>query len=283
VAAAVVPRSADPALVAAWSRAYRVLAAGAIDRVAGRMERHLPTPWTGEPYRRLAERHGEARIEDMWGRLRGLRRNGYQPHISVDGLDHLRAALARGRGAVIWCMRVGSATVIKLGFAQEGLALTHLSRAEHGSPTRTRLGIGVVAPLFRRVEDRALAERVQIPLGDSLTYLQTLSSRLAENRCVSIFGEHSGRQSVEVSILGIEMRLALGAPSIAWRAGAGLLTAYALRESAFHHRVVIEEELPVDRGMPRKQFAELAVRRFAGRLEACVLRHPAEWHRWFYL
>ena len=168
----------------------------------------------------------------------------------------MRAALARGRGVVVWCMRVGSATVIKRGFREQGLPLTHLSRVEHGSTTTTKLGIGVVAPLYRRVEDAALEERVQIPLGESLAYLRTLSERLAANRCVSIFGEHPGRQTVSVEILGIDRRLALGAPSIAWRAGAGLVTAYALRESPFHHRLVVEEELSVDREMPRREFAE---------------------------
>jgi lauroyl/myristoyl acyltransferase len=278
----VVPRRADVAVTASWLRLYRALAGGTIDRLAARLERHLPSPWTGEPFRALAERQVENRIEDMWGRLRGLRSEGYAPHIEFDGLEHVRRALERGRGVVVWCMRVGSATVIKRGFREQGLPLTHLSRVEHGSATTTKLGIGVVAPLFRRVEDAALAERVQIPLGDSLAYLQTLSERLAANACVSIFGEHSGRQTVEVEILGIRRRLALGAPSIAWRAEAGLVTAYALRESAFRHRVVIEEELPIDRGVPRRKFAEQAVRQFGRRLEACVLRHPAEWHSWFY-
>jgi hypothetical protein len=35
--------------------------------------------------------------------------------------------------------------------------------------------------------------------------------------------------------------------------------------------------------MPRRDFAELAVRQFASRLEACIVRHPAEWHGWFFL
>jgi KDO2-lipid IV(A) lauroyltransferase len=247
------------------------------------MERHLPSPWTGEPYARLAERHVEGRIEDMWGRVRGMRREGYAPAIEVEGLEHVRGALARGRGCVVWCMRIGSATVIKRGFRESGLPLVHLSRAQHGATTTTKLGIGLVAPLFRRVEDAALAERVQIPLGGSLAYLRVLEQRLAANRCVSIFGEHEGRQSVETAVLGIPRRFALGAPSIAWRTGAGLITAYALRESALRHRVVIEGELTVDRAMPRREFAELAVKRFAKRLEAAVLRHPAEWHGWFYL
>jgi lauroyl/myristoyl acyltransferase len=279
----VVPRRADAAVVAAWLRLYRRLGARTLAEIAARMERHLPAPWPGEAPRRMAERHVEARIEDMWGRVRGLRRDRYVPAIEVEGIDRLRAALQRGRGAVVWCMRVGSATVIKLGFRQAGLPLTHLSRADHGSATRTRLGVAVVAPLFRRVEDAALAERVQIPLDDSLGYLRTLEDRLAANRCVSIFGEHSGRQPVEVQVLGFSRRFAQGAPSIAWRAGAALFTAYALRESPLRHRVVIEEELPVDRTLPRKEFAERAVHEFTRRLEACVLRDPAQWHGWFYL
>ena len=179
-------------------------------------------------------------------------------------------------------MRVGSATVIKRGFRESGLPLVHLSRVQHGSTTTTRLGTGVVAPIFRRVEDEALEERVQIPLGESLAYLRTLEDRLAANKCVSIFGEHPGRQTVVVEILGLPRRFALGAPSIAWRTGAGLVTAYALRESAYRHRLVIEEEMPIDRTTPRREVAELAVHRFAQRLEACVLRHPADWHGWFY-
>jgi lauroyl/myristoyl acyltransferase len=279
----VLPRRADPGILAFWLRLYRRLGAATLERLAARMERHLPSPWTGEPCARLAERYVEGRIEDMWGRVRGLRREHYAPAIEVEGIEHVRAALARGRGCVVWCMRLGSATAIKRGFREQGLPLVHLSRAEHGSTTTTRLGVGVVAPLFRRVEDSALAERVQIPLGESLAYLRVLEDRLAANRCISIFGEHKGRQSVEAGVLGIPRRFALGAPSIAWRAGSGLVTVYALRESAFRHRVVVEEELPVDRAMPRREFAELAVHWFARRLEAAVSRHPADWHGWFYL
>jgi KDO2-lipid IV(A) lauroyltransferase len=219
----------------------------------------------------------------MWGRLRGLRRDGFRPTIEVDGLEHLRGALARGRGVVVWCMRVGSATVLKQGFSASGLPLTHLSRADHGSATNTRFGLGVVAPLHRRVEDAALRERVQIPIGESLAYLRTLGERLASNQCVSIFGEHTGRQSVTVTVLGSDHRFALGAPSLAWRENAGLVTAYALREGPFRYRVVIEEEMAVDRDLARRCFAERAVHEFAGRLERCILRHPADWHGWFYL
>jgi hypothetical protein len=46
---------------------------------------------------------------------------------------------------------------------------------------------------------------------------------------------------------------------------------------------VVEEELPVDRAIPRREVADRAVHEFARRLEACVLRDPAQWQGWFYL
>lgn len=279
------PRRWDVVLLDAWFGVYRLVATHTVDQLAARMRRRLPAPGDGSDvgHRALAEDHVRGRIEDMWGRVRGLRRHGYRPSIEVEGLEHLHGALARGRGALVWCLRVGSATVIKQGFEGCGLPLVHLSRAEHGSATTTRVGIGLVAPLYRRVEDRALLERVQIPLDGSLAYLRTIAERLAANRCVSIFGEHAGRQSVEVEVLGIRRRFALGAPSLAWRGGAGLLTAHAQREGPFRHRLVIDEEIPVDRALPRKRFAEDAVHQFAARLERCIERRPADWQTWFYL
>ena len=282
-AAQIWPRAWDVTLTAAWFHLYRTVAGSTIDEIATRMRYQLPASPGGEPHRSLAERHVRARIEDMWGRILGLHRHGYRPSIEVDGLDHVRGALARGRGVVVWCLRVGSATVLKQGFHAAGLPLHHLSRAEHGSLSTTRLGLGVVAPLYRRVEDAVLAERIQIPTGGSVAYLRTIADRLAANRCVSIFGEHAGRQSVEVEVLGTRRRFAFGAPSLAWRANAGLLTALSVREGPFRHRVVIDEEIPVDRDIPRKRFAECAVHAFAGRLEGCIRRHPADWQGWLYL
>jgi predicted LPLAT superfamily acyltransferase len=283
VASALLPRSWDDRFAEAWFRAYRALAPETLDRVVARMARHLPAPPPEAALHALAEDHVRARIEDMWGRMRGLHRRGWRPAIALQGIEHVHGALERGRGVVVWAMRVGSATVIKQGFRAAGVPLHHLSRAEHGAPAKTRFGAAVVGPLYRRVEDRALAERIVIPLGGSLAYLRTIGERLAANRCVSLFGEHAGRQAVEVHVLGLRGRFALGAPSLAWQHGAGLVTAYALREGSFRYRVVVEEEIPVERELPRRRFAERAVRHFAGRLERSIVRHPGDWHAWFYL
>jgi lauroyl/myristoyl acyltransferase len=222
------------------------------------------------------------RLEDMWGRVRGVRRHGWNPEIQIDGIERVRKALGRGRGAILWSMRFSSTTAIKQAFFRAGLPLTHLSREQHGSPSMTRLGVRVVGPLYCRSENDYLAERVRIPLDGSLRYLQRLRERLGENACVSIFGEHAGRQAAAVEVLGERWRFALGAPSLAWLEDAELLTVYALRTAPFAYRVVIEEPIKVNRSMPRKAYAEWALGQFAGRLERLILQYPSQWQGWLY-
>jgi lauroyl/myristoyl acyltransferase len=232
--------------------------------------------------RRFAEEYTAMRLDDMWGRVRGVWRYGWRPVIETEGLERVRKALYRGRGAVLWSMRFSSATAIKQAFFRAGLPLTHLSREQHGSPSRTRLGVRVVSPLYCRAENPYLAERVCIPLDGSLDYLNRLRQRLSENACVSIFGEHEGRQAAEVEVLGARWRFALGAPSLAWLEGAELLTVYALRTGPFQYRVVIDEPIAVDRSAPRKAFAAQALAQFAGRLERLILSYPGQWQGWLY-
>jgi lauroyl/myristoyl acyltransferase len=245
------------------------------------MERVLPAEACAGPAQ-LAEEYVLMRLEDMWGRVRGVRRFGWRPRVEIEGLERVRRALDRGYGVILWGMRFASATVIKQGFYQAGLPLVHLSREQHGSPSLTRLGVGFVGPLYCRAENSYLAERVQIPLDGSLGYLKHLRERLRANACVSIFGEHEGRQGAEVEVLGARWRFALGAPSLAWMEGAELLTVYPLRTGPFQYRVVVDEPIAVDRSAPRKEFARQALAEFAARLERLIIAHPAQWQGWFY-
>jgi lauroyl/myristoyl acyltransferase len=245
------------------------------------MARVLPAGACGDP-RQLAEEYVAMRLEDMWGRVRGVRRYGWRPAIEIEGLEHVHKALERGRGAILWSMRFSSSTVIKQAFFRAGLPLTHLSRDQHGSPSLTRLGIRVVGPLYCRAENFYLAERVQIPLDGSLGYLNRLRKRLRANACVSIFAEHEGRQSAEVEVLGARFRFALGAPSLAWLEDAELLTVYALRTAPFQYRVVIDEPIAVDGSLPRKVFAAQALAEFAKRLERLIIAYPGQWQGWLY-
>jgi hypothetical protein len=59
-----------------------------------------------------------------------------------------------------------------------------------------------------------------------------------------------------------------------------LLTAYTIRTGRFQYRVVVDEPIPIDRSIPRKEFLRRAVGEFAGRMERLVERYPADWQEW---
>jgi lauroyl/myristoyl acyltransferase len=279
--AQLVPERASRSVTSILLRAYRLLHGQTMRSLEDKIRKALPADTQAQPHA-IAERHILMRLEDIWGRLRGMRRFGWRPHIEWEGLERLDEALRDGRGIVLWSMRFSSATVLKQGFHRQGLPFVHLSQVDHGSSTRTTLGLRVAAPLYCRAEDCYLKERVQIPLDESLHYVQTLRERLRTGCLVSIFGEHEGRQNHEAQLLGTTIKLALGAPSLAWLEDAALFTVLPIRVGPFRYRIVVDEAIPVDRATPRRQFAEQAAKEYARRLEARILKHPADWQGWLY-
>jgi len=279
--AQLVPERASRSVTHILFRAYRLLLPQTVQAVERKIRKALPADTQPDPHT-LAEEHIRMRLEDIWGRLRGLRRFGWSPHIEWEGLERLDAALRDGRGIVLWSMRFSSATALKQGFYRQDLPFVHLSRADHGSSTQTTLGLRVAAPIYCRAENCYLKERIQIPVDESLHYVQTLRERLRAGNLVSIFGEHEGRQNYEAQLLGTTIKLALGAPSLAWLENAALFTVAPIRIGPFRYRIVVDEAIAVDRGKPRRQFAEHAAQEYARRLEARILQHPADWQGWLY-
>lgn len=160
------------------------------------------------------------------------------------------------------------------------MPLVHLSWINHGAWSNSWVGRRVLRPVYRRSEDCYLRERVIIPDTGSHTYIKTLIERLAENSVVSIVGDHPNVQNVTARLFDGTAPYALGAPSLAWKTGATLLTTHAVSESACDYRVLIDKPIEVDRTLPRKEFARQAVEEFAQRLQVAIANHPASWTNW---
>ncbi len=281
VLAQVIPTGAAPALTRGLLRAYPLLFAETVRELEEKIRKALPAGTHPDP-RAIAQDHILMRLEDVWGLLRGMRRFGWRPEIEWDGFERLEAPLREDRGIVLWSMRFSSATALKQGFYRQGLPFVHLSRVDHGTSTRTTLGLRVAAPLYCRAENCYLTERVQIPLNRSLSYLEKLREHLRAGKLVSIFGEHEGRQNYEADLLGTKLSLALGAPSLAWLEDAALFTVAPVRVGPFRYRILVDEPIPVDRAMPRREFADFAAQQYVSRLKARILQYPADWQGWLY-
>jgi len=92
--------------------------------------------------------------------LRDLLLRSWRPDIRVEGTAHLEAALAAGRGAILWVGRFAFAeTVAKIGLHRAGRPAVHLSRTIHGF-SHSAIGRRWLNPIKQRMENRYLAERV---------------------------------------------------------------------------------------------------------------------------
>lgn len=278
--AALIPFRFDEAVTHALLRIHSATQPAKTAELAAFMEQTLAPRRNGD-WQGLAKEHARMTVEESWGRFRGIASRRWRPSIEFSGEQRVREALRSGCGAVFWCMCFSSNTVVKQGFHQVGLPLVHLSSAEHGAwGSRTRLATSVISPFFSRAENPCLADRVIIPVSGSLGYLDRVRAHLRSGACVSIFGDRMGRQQLDGPFLRGRRKFATGAPSLAWVENCALFSAYAIRTGPFRYRVVVEEPIPVDRSLPRKEFVQRAVGEFAQRMERAVERHPSDWREW---
>jgi len=229
-----------------------------------------------------AQGHYKLLLEGPLARLRSLRRNGWKPDITVEGMEHLEAGRAAGAGTVLWRMPFGSSLATKTGLYQEGVSITHLSEEYHGASSPVWISRKLLCPLIQRSENWFVSERVIIPDdGSTMGIMKTLLDRLKnQNAVVSLVAYRLGTQNLWAPLFDGWAGFAIGSPSLAWRAGSVLLPVYTAREGTGRYKVVIDEPIEVDRSLKRKDFLREATDEYAARMEKALLRYPGSWGKW---
>lgn len=209
--------------------------------------------------------HGRSRS------LRGL--------VDVRGQQHLEAALAEGRGAILCGAHFGSSLSTFSLLHDDGFPVTTIGRWEW------KYASGLTS-VERWLWDRVYAGRVlrhrQRPniepwRGRSLVALQAAVA-LRHNEVVSIAIDApplpaDRDRSVEVPFLGGQATLLPGVVELAEITGAPILMAFAHRRDDCRHQV-LEISAPVPTGGgPEAVFA-----RCVAAVDAAIRAHPADWY-----
>jgi KDO2-lipid IV(A) lauroyltransferase len=199
--------------------------------------------------------------------------------VSITGLDHLRAALDRGRGAILWESWLGHRTLARLVLIELGFRLIQVTGPTHPASS-SWLGQRVIRPMQLRAAARLFAEVVIIQDG-SVAYLRRLAGRLRDNGivCIPSLGV-MGQRFVPVELLGERRYLATGVLSLARSTGAALIPLFCFRDRDGRWRLVLEAPIAVPAG--GKGDADLAgtMAAYARLLEGYVRRHPEQWFSW---
>jgi lauroyl/myristoyl acyltransferase len=167
-----------------------------------------------------------------------------------------------------------------MGLNNIGYPPVHLSRSIHGF-SHSSFGRRWLNPLQQRVEDRNLAERVVLNDSAPSTAMRRLQKALAQNRIISITVDSWGAHAAEAPFLCGRIRVATGAPSLAWRTGARLIPVFVAREARTEtFRISIDEPIVINQSVSKSDAQQAAVATYVSRLESHVTSVPGQWRDW---
>ena len=219
----------------------------------------------------------EMRMQD----LRGWRPGGWQPQMTLEGEAHLKAALALGRGAVLWLAPfVFNSGPTKVVLHQKGYRVSHLSSPKHGV-SETQLGVKYLNRIRCIPEDRYLVDRIVFDSAAPTTAMRRMVRALKAGEVVSIVASSTeGYEMIKGSIFGGQLPVAVGAPRLAGLTGAPLLPAFTVRDPKLGWRIVVEEPIALASDRTPDERSIAAVAEFLRRSDPWVRRYPEQWRAW---
>jgi len=211
------------------------------------------------------------------GRARSLRRL-----VEIRGREHLDAALAEGKGAILCSAHFGSYMCAFSLVHASGFPVTSIGRWWWNYPPGESSAV-------RRMWDFVYARRVLRhrqrpniePWPGRLQVAVQAAAALRGNEVVTISSDAPPldtdlSRAIEVPFLGRQARLLPGVVTLARLTGAPVLMAFAHRSADYRHQV-LEISAPV----PMQGDTEAAFGRCAAAMDAAIRAHPAEWDFWF--
>lgn len=258
-------------------------------RALGRIHVRLQGARTGDFYPTLLARLGVSadeletgfRQHNYWELMEMLREHapwGWNARIAVVGREHLDAALAAGKGAVLWYSPFTHADVVfKRGLHEAGYRVNHLSAATHGF-SDTRVGMALLNPVKTSVERRYLKERCVMGETGVGAVIRGLLDRLRGNEFVSVTALQTGKRTGTRSLFGGTLRLAKGAPNFAVSTGAALIPIFVVPVPGGYE---VRVEPPLRAMSDQLEAAEEEyISAYVPLLERYVTRYPSLWRGW---
>ena len=238
------------------------------------------SPAEAERLAREFSRVGSCEVIDIM-RLR----NGARPLrklVEVRGREHLEAALAGGKGAILSAAHYGSyASAFSLihasGIPVTDIGLWWWNTDPNGTPAVRRFwDFAYARRLLRHRQGPSIESWEAVALGHS----EQAVSTLRRNEVVTILADSPpevGDEScvVKVPFLGRQAMLLPGVIHLARSSGAPVLMVSAQRSADYRHQVVeISPPLSMEGELPE------ALARVAAAMEATIRTNPAQWGDW---
>ncbi len=197
-------------------------------------------------------------------RLPGMSRE-YLLHITrVQGVEHIQAALERGKGVILLTAHLGNWELVGGRLALEGFPVNVIARAQRDTTltdyiSRTRESIGL------RVYHRENSVKACL-------------LALRNNEIVAmLLDQNAGDDGVFVDFFGHQASSAAGAAVFALRTDAAVLPAFAVRRPDDTHAMIVDPPVPLVRTDDQKQDIVTNTARYQKIIEEKVRAYPEQW------
>jgi lauroyl/myristoyl acyltransferase len=210
-------------------------------------------------------------------------------NFDVVGLEHLRAALDRRRGAILWeSSGFGHRLYSKAALRSRGYEILQVHGVNHlggllvtgSSLLRSR----IVRPFFDRRELTAVGRIIRLRADAALGHLRPLVESLRENTVICLSADGGGgRRFIERRFLNHLIPFPTGGVSLARLSGAPLIPLFCYKPDEGRPIVALESPIEIASDASRDHASADAVQQFIDLLTGYVERYPTQYRNWHLL
>jgi KDO2-lipid IV(A) lauroyltransferase len=197
-------------------------------------------------------------------RFRSMKREEIEAMVEIEGIEHLDAALAGGRGAVLVTAHYGSWELFGIALAHRGYPVNFLVGKQHNemidallNEHRVKMGIGV------------------IQVGVSARHILQVLKR---NELICILADQDARRhGVFVNFLGRPASTPQGPAAFAVKMASPIIVGFITRVRGAHHRGVVLPPIAVEPSGRDLEDIVKYTQAYTDRITAAVVARPEQW------
>ena len=243
---------------AAWFLLSRAQRKAALDNYGAALGREPDDPAVERVARRAFQNYGRMLMDFLV--LGSLTPDELIARMSIDGRDHLEAALRRGRGAIMAVPHMGSWDMAGSYAGAVGYRIAAVAERFPGSlndaVTRTRQRFGLSVITMGRAAVRGITDA------------------LGRNSIVALLCDLEQGPGVSVTFFGRRAVVPGGPAAIAIKTGAALLPACQFAVSPSRHHIHLDPALVVAEGETKEALMQRVIDRF----EEFIKERPDQWY-----